>query len=117
MDVERQQVVEAFPELADVPAGPQWAFALARARSVVADRFGDDSDYAVMLYAAHTIAGGRQAATGRGEITSETVGSVSRTYATGGGATAIGVGLGGTIYGAMFIVLAGQYVGPWLLST
>jgi len=116
MDVQRQQVVEAFPDLDAVPAGPQWAFALRRAKTIVGDRFGEDSDMAVMLYTAHLIQLGRGAASGRGAVTSETVGSVSRTYASPEAGSS-GVGLRGTSYGAQFLSIAGMHTGPLLLST
>ena len=102
-------VVAIAPELASVPLATQTAILSAVEAQLAPSQWGARYDLACTYLAAHlgsaSIAGGQGAA---GPVTSETVGSVSRSYAAPAATTA---NTGSTSYGREYERLKKQLVG------
>lgn len=97
-------VVDIAPELSTVAAGSQTAYLAIAGRAVDPEVWGESTDDGVRYMAAHLATlGNGSGAGGAGAVTSETLGPMSRTYAS----TVAGVegALATTRYGVMFLNL------------
>ena len=92
-------VVAVAPELATIPVASQVALLDQAVGHVDAGEFGDDTDAAIAYLAAHTAVVSKSQ--GQGPIASESVGPLSRSYAS---LTSFGT-LGLTTYGIQFLEL------------
>jgi hypothetical protein len=101
--VTRDEVLGLAPELSVVEDGDaRWAFFAEEANRLSQAVWGDLRPYAMLYLVAHkmTVSVRGAASGGRGAVTSESVGGVSRTYATVAGAGPTDYET--TIYGAEY---------------
>ena len=102
MAVTKANVVARFPEFAPVSEADFAIFLADAEQEISRDVWGAQGDRAVCLLAAHAIALARPELVVL-TVQSVSVGSVTKTYASGGGGTE--TGLGATSYGAEYLRL------------
>jgi hypothetical protein len=112
MAVTRDDITKRFPEFSGF-SNERLDLAIADATAQVnAGIFGTKANLAVIYLSAHLLAIGKNGSSG--VVQSEKVGDIQRTYAVNAPTDASG-GLGSTGYGAAFLNLRRQVVGPMVL--